>query len=245
MELGELISLYRQQAGLTIDDLVEKSGVPKGTITKIIGGVTKAPTLENVKAIARALDKRLADFDDDTNAEDSFSLAERNIIKKYRLLDPDGQAHINTVLSWETARVTALLELENSVKDMQSVLKKASAAMRIYTYLHKIAAAGTGFYFEDIPTDTIEAPYCENADFIIGVSGDSMEPTYNDGDLVYVEKCQIVHTGDVGIFIVNNEIYIKEAGENGLISHNSKYDPIPGSENIICIGKVLKKVNAD
>lgn len=64
MEVGELISLYRKQAGLTIDELAERSGVPKGTINKIIGGVTKAPTLPNMKSIARALGKTLADFDD-------------------------------------------------------------------------------------------------------------------------------------------------------------------------------------
>ena len=55
MKFGELISLYRQQAGLTVDELVEKSGVPKGIMTKTIGGVIKAPTLASVKAIAHAL----------------------------------------------------------------------------------------------------------------------------------------------------------------------------------------------
>ena len=108
--------------------------------------------------------------------------------------------------------------------------------------MQKIASAGKGFYFEDIPTDTIEAPYHENADFIIGVSGDSMEPTYLDGDRVYVQKCQGVNIGEIGIFILNNECLIKEAGENGLISHNPKYALIPGNESILCIGKVLGKV---
>ena len=64
MELGEMISVYRKQAGLTIDELAAKSGVPKGTINKIIGGITKAPTLDNIKAIARALNLILADIDD-------------------------------------------------------------------------------------------------------------------------------------------------------------------------------------
>ena len=57
MDVGELITIYRKQAGMTIDELVEKSGVPKGTLNKIIGGVTKAPTLDNMKAIAKALGK--------------------------------------------------------------------------------------------------------------------------------------------------------------------------------------------
>ncbi|KAB4839589.1 helix-turn-helix domain-containing protein [Pseudoflavonifractor sp. BIOML-A6] len=77
MELGDLITFYRKQAGLTIDELAEKSDVPKGTLNKIIGGVTKAPTLDNMKAIARALGKNLSDFDDDpTYAKKSPAPAE-------------------------------------------------------------------------------------------------------------------------------------------------------------------------
>lgn len=74
MEVGELISFFRKQAGMTIDELAERSGVPKGTLNKIIGGVTKAPTLDNMKSIAKALGKTLADFDDaPSNAKNSPS----------------------------------------------------------------------------------------------------------------------------------------------------------------------------
>lgn len=64
MDIGEKISLYRKEKKITIDELVELSGVPKGTINKIIAGTTKAPTLDNIKAIAHALGKSLSDFDD-------------------------------------------------------------------------------------------------------------------------------------------------------------------------------------
>ena len=55
MELGEYITKYRKEAGITIDELASRSGVPKGTINKIIAGTTKSPTLENVRSIATAL----------------------------------------------------------------------------------------------------------------------------------------------------------------------------------------------
>ena len=54
MELGDYVSLYRKEAGLTIDELASKSGIPKGTINKIIAGTTKSPTLETVQCIAAA-----------------------------------------------------------------------------------------------------------------------------------------------------------------------------------------------
>lgn len=64
MELGALVSKYRKEAKLTIDELAEISGVPKGTINKIISGATKSPTVPNMKALAKAMGKTLADFDD-------------------------------------------------------------------------------------------------------------------------------------------------------------------------------------
>ena len=62
MELGEYISKYRKEAKFSIDYLAEKSGVPKGTINKIISGDTKSPTLETMIALAQALGKSLDDF---------------------------------------------------------------------------------------------------------------------------------------------------------------------------------------
>ena len=158
------------------------------------------------------------------------SLDEKALLRKYRDLDSHGREIVDLVLDKEHERyITAI--------------KEKPAAIRMYTYMRKIAAAGKGFYFDDIPTETIEAPYMPDADFIVGVNGDSMEPTYSDGDLVYVEKRQILSVGEIGIFTIHNECYIKEVGEDGLLSHNPKYKPIPGTEDIHCVGKVLGKVN--
>lgn len=178
-----------------------------------------------------------------------FTHSEWKLIEKYRSLDSYGQETVNYILDRESTRVTSLRQKDERISELESrpaavveFQKDTNVRMAIYTHMQKIACAGNGFYFDDIPTETIEVPYMEGADFIIGVSGDSMEPTYSDGDLVYVEKRQIVETGDIGIFMVNNECFIKEAGVNGLISHNPKYKIIPGSEHIMCIGKVLGKV---
>ena len=107
MDIGEKISLYRKEKKITIDELVELSGVPKGTINKIIAGTTKAPTLDNIKAIARALGKRLDDFDDSPNDDSEFTPAEQQHIKKYRTLDAHGKRMVDLVLDEEAARVEA------------------------------------------------------------------------------------------------------------------------------------------
>ena len=47
--------------------------------------------------------------------------------------------------------------------------------------------------------------------------------------------------GEVGIFVVNGDVYIKELGNSCLISHNEKYKPIRIGENdsVYCCGRVM------
>ena len=154
-----------------------------------------------------------------------FSADESVFIIKFRALDDHAKKLIQLLLDEEYKRCS-----------------KPKTGTKIYTYLHKTAAAGTGVYLDDIPTDLVEVPEVKGADFIIGVNGDSMEPTFYDGDMVYVQRAYELNFGDIGIFQMNNEFYIKEYGKDGLISHNQKYDVIKGNNGITCIGKVLCKV---
>lgn len=66
----EKIAEYKKKLGLTTAELSEKSGVPLGTLNKILSGATKDPKLETLKAIARVLGLTLDDFDDYTEAQE-------------------------------------------------------------------------------------------------------------------------------------------------------------------------------
>ena len=108
-------------------------------------------------------------------------------------------------------------------------------------YYGHVASAGTGQYvFDDIPPEMIEI---ENemdnmqVDFAIGVNGDSMEPTYHDGDTLLIKKQSDINIGEIGIFMINGEAYVKELGDGVLISHNKKYKDI--HDSVICLGKVI------
>lgn len=179
----------------------------------------------------------------------SIANGEWSLLENYRTLNDIGQRKANEHVSLLT-KIPEYQAPDTSPSDMFLNTIELEPVHNIrrstYTYYQRLASAGTDEYiFDDVPTDTIEAPYIEHADFIIGVNGDSMEPTYYDGDKVYVEKRQVVEIGEIGIFMVNNECFIKEAGKDGLISHNKKYNLIPGSEHIICVGKVLRKVEEE
>ena len=107
MELGAIISEKRKQAGLTIDELAAKSGVPKGTLNKIINGYTRDPQIETVKSIARALNCTLEDFDDSPRVR-TLSQEEYLLIQLYRLLDSIGQEIVQFIIKKELERAEKL-----------------------------------------------------------------------------------------------------------------------------------------
>lgn len=254
-DIGNVLREKRLKAGLTVQEvsaaLTAKNYKASSKTVYSWENGNSQPSLEILLELCDMYDIKdiLFAFGYDGYNEDGsiqLNIKEQDMIERYRFISknsPDGAKMIDSVIDREYSVAQQLTDLRSRPAAVVDLQNASGTRMAIYTYMRKIAAAGNGFYFDDIPTETIEAPYMEGADFIIGVSGDSMEPTYSDGDLVYVEKRQVVETGAIGIFMLNNECFIKEAGEGGLISHNPKYKIIPGSDQIMCIGKVLGKVN--
>lgn len=60
----DYIKEVKRQKGLTNEDLSKLSGVPVGTLNKILSGHTPDPQFETVKAICRALGISLSALDD-------------------------------------------------------------------------------------------------------------------------------------------------------------------------------------
>jgi len=106
------------------------------------------------------------------------------------------------------------------------------------------ASAGVGVYLEDTDAEmmsVLDIPEYRQADMAIRVNGDSMTPTYHDGDIVLVSQQPSVDIGDIGIFIYEGEGYIKRLEKEGLVSSNSKYATIEVDElgGFKTVGKVL------
>lgn len=244
--LIDRLKTARTEKGLKQQDVAEKLGIKANTISNWEKGRTE-PDIDTFVKLCDIYKIDCASLLSDVYAfkriSNDISLDEYEHIKKYRSLDAYGQDTVSYILDREVSRVQ---QISNAYKDGRSTTHFPTYYM---AYYHSLASAGNGEYiFEDLPTDTIEVPaneLSERADFVIGVNGDSMEPTYYDGEKVYVEKMQVLEIGDIGIFMINNECFIKEVGKNGLISHNPRYDTIPGTENLECIGKVLGKVREE
>lgn len=235
MSLAQNLKLARIKKGYKQEELAKLVGKSKNVISNWERGDNKpdADTLFDLCDILGVDANYLLGWENNQNL--SLSIKEQEHIKKFRSLDSYGQKQVNTVLNNEYTRVQE--------QSMQIEEESAPYTYAKTEYLTGLSA-GTGlFVFDDIPTQIVDVPEeFKSADFVIGVSGDSMEPTFRDGDRVAVIKQKVLHPGDIGVFMIDGNGYIKELGHNVLISHNSKYDPIPFTESICCIGRVLGKI---
>lgn len=114
-------------------------------------------------------------------------------------------------------------------------------------FISGMVSAGFGDILNDYEnSETVLVPLTEEsrrADFVLRVHGDSMEPEFSDGDYVLVKHQDAIDPGEIGIFALNGEGYIKKLGNNALISLNEKYPEIPVTpeDTSTCFGKVLGK----
>ena len=73
-------------------------------------------------------------------------------------------------------------------------------------------SAGTGNFLDDGRYEMVSVPenmLPDGTDFGVRVTGDSMEPMYHDGQIVWVKECSQIDVGEVGIFIYDGESFIK------------------------------------
>ena len=223
----------REAKGLTQHELANIVGVSKSAIANYETGVSAAKEQVLIKLFS-ALDVTpnylWQDEMEDVKSSFVCSYHEREIIQKYRDLDDHGKRMVDIVIKEETSR----MESERQDDVLQIPLFDLPAS------------AGFGLPLEGDYRTIIEVPDTplnRKADFCIRVAGDSMEPDYSDGDIVLVKKSE-VYIGDVGIFVLDGESYIKELGKDVLISRNPKYNdiPLPDYDRIMVAGKVIGKL---
>ena len=114
-----------------------------------------------------------------------------------------------------------------------------------YDYYDHAASAGTGQYLNDVRVERIELPVDVDADFVIPIKGDSMEPDYHDGDMVFIQTSVDLNDGVIGVFNYNGEAYIKQlvidTEQSYLHSLNPAYKdmPITPETDFRIIGEVV------
>ncbi len=183
-----------------------------------------------------------------TEEKEKFSshqlrFSEMEHIKKYRSLDDSGREHVDTILQWESDRVNQLSQATPAA--IVELHKSASANGRLIEYFRSVSAGTGQVIFDDVYSERItmpDIPEYRRVAYAVKVDGRSMEPLYNDGDILLIEPTCEISVGEIGIFNVNGLAYVKQLGQDMLISLNKGYHDVPLTEDSVCMGRVVDKL---
>lgn len=94
----EALSHRRKKLGMSVDQLAEKSGIPKSTLAKVLTGANPNPTLETIKSIAYALNMSLDELVAESDCR--FSDSATRIAALYDSTSDQGRELLNTIASF-------------------------------------------------------------------------------------------------------------------------------------------------
>lgn len=250
------IKQLKNERKMTNERLSELTGIPLGTLSKILAGMSDSPKLSNIVAICSALDcsiEYIVSGTQENNNNYTLDAEEILMIESFRRLDAHGKSLVQTVVSMEEAR--ALAEAETSApatavreaapkrtqRESARILRPVAVQRGRYAGesvrtekrpidLYELpVSAGIGDYLESAAKDSISIPVTAKtaeASYALRISGNSMEPKYHDGDVLLVKETDGVEVGELGIFLLDGCGFFKVYGGDRLISLNPEYAPI-------------------
>ena len=215
MKLGELLKSYRTEHKLSMDAFCELSDLTKGYISMLEKNEHPkskkpiVPSYDTIEKIAKGMQISTEDLIDMLDDEQEIQInATPSLLSKspiqsiYDKLEPPRQGK---VLTFAERQLKEQNEEETKINEVSEVIQLYS-----YDYYDHPASAGTGQYLNDVRVERIELPVDIDADFVIPIKGDSMEPDYHDGDLVFIQTSVDLNNGVIGVFNYNGDAYIKQ-----------------------------------
>lgn len=256
------IKWMKNERKMTNERLSERSGIPLGTLSKLMAGMNESPKLSNIVAICNALDCSV-DYIITGNPENTnnftLSAAEIRLIEQYRKLDTWGQKLTQAVIAHEQERVENGIGAHPAATDHKArILQPVQSAGRYAGTQTKTGkrtlmlyelpvSAGSGVYLDDSKAERLSIPNNSKtleADYALRISGNSMEPKYHNGDVLLVQSTESIEVGEAGIFLLDGSGFFKIYGGDRLISLNPDYGPIllKDFEDVQCRGRVIGRL---
>lgn len=220
--IGEKIKQYRLANGWTQQELGTKIGMSKNAIGNYEKGF-RSPKKNTMFDLAKAFSISIDDLFPPVQ-KDSAS----DIQSIYDELEPNRQRKVITYA--EKLRDEQKNEEEAKINEVSEVI----SLYQVEVVSETAAACGFnyGFGYEDTDIETIEVDeQPPHHDIATKVSGDSMQPDYQDGDILYlVDKGLTTYNGDLAVIAYGDRSYFKkiytEDGRLRLVSLNDEYEDI-------------------
>ena len=201
----EKLKARRKELKLTQKEIAEQLGISFQAYSAWERGV-KEPSKEKVGQLENILKVPKGYF------------TQTEIVRLYNSLSTKGKEKV-------------VLYARNLAREEQTQ-KKTTISVQLYEYrVYERMSAGIGAsVYDDQNFDTVYFNEELAHDFVSWVSGDSMEPKYQNGSVALIRETGFDYDGAVYAVVCNNQTYIKRVyrEENGLrlVSINPKYKDI-------------------
>lgn len=218
--IGNKIRYYRNENKMTQDDLAKKLGLGKGTISNYESGY-RTPQESRLFELAEALGVSINDLFPPTTNKDE------GIKRIYNKLEPSRQKKVYKFAERQ------LSEQNNKVVPLVGA---TAANPQVLSYA------------DPVYDTTVNANVPECADCALVIHGNSMEPEYKDGSIVFYKRQESVENGELAIVDIDGDgvtfkkvIFDYDNKRVILRSLNKEYeDRVLKDEEYKIVGKVVK-----
>lgn len=195
----------------------------KSTLSQYVSG-KQSPDQKHLFLLSKTLDVSepwLMGYNVPMQRKDDVESNDNNVIKLTDIYTQLNDHRQHKVINYASAQ---LREQETPSINERSIV-----------YLDGYVSAGFGEYLlDDNKREQIEVDgHVPNHDIVVKVNGDSMEPTFTNGQILYVKKITdpaVLRNGQFVIARIGDESYVKKFHKEGdqirLISLNPKYKDI-------------------
>lgn len=227
--IGNQIKQLRKQYNMTQEDLAEKLGTTKQSVSRYENGIRKA-NQDVLFELCRIFDVKIDDFFPENDSEAIQSSNSEPILDIYNELTPPRQQKVYHYA-------------EEQLDEQQ--LEEHS---NIYMIHGRASAAGSAIEVDDNDArmNVVNSSTIPNgADEIVKITGDSMEPLIKKGSSVYIRHQPTIENGEIAIVRIEDigvtckKVY-KNNKEVRLKSINTTYDDmVYQADEVTILGKVL------
>lgn len=222
---GQMIDYFRRQNNLTMEELGQKLGKAKSSISRWVSG-ERYPKIEEIEQIAIFFNTDIYTLIFGFNYNEN---SKSNILTVYNQL-ADIRKH--KVYSYAQQQ----LDEQNS-----NLNKKRSI------YVVGTSAAGEPIEYGDFDSEMIQTDVPAKADKAIHIKGDSMEPKIASNSIIFYHEQPTLEIGEIGIFEINGSAvtckkYYVDYNSKKIIlkSINPKYEPMYfAKDQVRILGKVV------
>ena len=214
--LPQMIDYYRKQNNMTMAELGSKLGKTTSAISRWISG-SRSPMVDDLERLSDLFNvdiKTLMYGADDDYADMIFKVVSK--------LSVDQQKDVYSF---------AKEKLSSSSKS--NVIKFPKDDDTIEITASGVLSAGVGEFLDDSTkpfTVTVHKPVPSNYDYAFQINGHSMEPVYQDKQVIFVKKEDDYRDGQIIAAVMDGCAYLKKLsvvdGEATLVSLNPQYPNI-------------------